>query len=61
MNEMVQYTLFPYTNSWWNTSNVPGKKAENQSYILGIEAYEKECRERLGERRGLEVGAVAAG
>lgn len=35
-----RHTLYPYTNSWWNTSNIPGKKAENQSYIGGINNYE---------------------
>lgn len=58
MNAMVEHTLFPYTNSWWNTSNVPGKKAENQSYILGIANYEKECRENLAQWKGLEVAAA---
>lgn len=58
MNLMVEHTLFPYTNSWWNTSNIPGKTAENQTWILGIPAYEKECRERLDKWQGLEVAAV---
>lgn len=30
---MLPYTLFPHTDSWWNGSNIPGKKAENMSYI----------------------------
>lgn len=55
MNTMVEYTLFPYTNSWWNTSNIPGKRAENQNYILGITTFEKECREKLEKRQGFEV------
>ncbi|KAJ4383534.1 hypothetical protein N0V86_001587 [Didymella sp. IMI 355093] len=57
MNTMVEHTLFPYTNSWWNTSNVPGKKAENQSYILGVSTYEKECREKLEKWQGFEIAA----
>ncbi|KAF2819650.1 FAD/NAD(P)-binding domain-containing protein [Ophiobolus disseminans] len=56
MNAMVQHTLYPFTNSWWNTSNIPGKVAENQNYILGIETYERECRERFGAWRGFDVG-----
>lgn len=55
MNTMVEYTLFTYTNSWWNTSNIPGKKAENQNYILGIPTYEKECREKLEKWQGFEI------
>ncbi|KAH6644051.1 hypothetical protein C7974DRAFT_439275 [Boeremia exigua] len=58
MNAMVEHTLFPYTNSWWNTSNVPGKKAENQSYILGVHSYEQECRERLEKWQGFEIAAA---
>ena len=57
LNTMVENTLFPYTNSWWNTSNIPGKKAENQNYILGIPTYEKECRERLEKWEGFEIAA----
>lgn len=58
MNTMVEHTLFPYTNSWWNTSNVPGKKAENQSYVLGIETYERECREKFRGWEGFEIAAA---
>ena len=58
MNTMVEHTLFPYTNSWWNTSNVPGKKAENQNYILGVANYEKECRRKLAQWQGFEVAAA---
>ncbi|KAF2687658.1 FAD/NAD(P)-binding domain-containing protein [Lentithecium fluviatile CBS 122367] len=55
MNAMVEHTLYPYTNSWWNTSNVPGKKAENQSYIGGINNYEAQCREKMAGWKGFEV------
>jgi hypothetical protein len=55
MNTMVKYTLFPFTDSWWNTSNIPGKKAENQNYILGIDVYEAACREKMSGWQGFEV------
>lgn len=58
LNTMIEHTLFPYTNSWWITSNIPGKKAENQNCIQGIPTYEKECRERLEKRQGFEVSAA---
>lgn len=52
---MVKHTLYPFTNSWWNTSNIPGKKAENHNYILGINNYEKTCREKMAGWQGFEV------
>jgi len=55
MDAMVQHTLYPFTNSWWNTSNIPGKKAENQSYILGINNYEAQCREKMTGWKGFDV------
>lgn len=58
MNAMVKHTLYPYTDSWWNTSNIPGKKAENQSYILGIDNYEKVCRGMMDGWKGLRVVAA---
>lgn len=36
LNEMTKYTLLPSTDSWWNGGNIPGKKAENMTYIAGI-------------------------
>lgn len=57
LNTMVEKTLFPYTNSWWNTSNIPGKRAENQIYILGVSTYEQECREKLEKWQGFEIAA----
>lgn len=60
MNAMVEHTLYPYTDSWWNTSNIPGKKAENQSYILGINNYEATCRDKMTGWKGFDlVGAKA--
>jgi cation diffusion facilitator CzcD-associated flavoprotein CzcO len=58
MDAMIKHTLFPFTNSWWNTSNIPGKKAENQSYMLGIDSYEKECRETMNGWKGFDVAGV---
>jgi hypothetical protein len=42
-------------DSWWNTSNVPGRKAENQNYVLGIPTYENTCRESIDGWKGFEV------
>jgi hypothetical protein len=42
-------------DSWWNTSNVPGRKAENQNYVLGIPTYENTCRESINGWKGFEV------
>jgi hypothetical protein len=53
-------TLFPFTNSWWNGSNVPGKKAENMTYIAGIHNYEAECRATMVEWKGFNVVGGAA-
>jgi hypothetical protein len=49
MNAAVQHTLYPLTDSWWNTGNVPGKKVENQLYIMGIKNYESQCREKMAK------------
>ncbi|KAK4612125.1 FAD-binding monooxygenase acrE [Fulvia fulva] len=59
-NSMLQYTLFPFTESWWNGSNIPGKKAENMSYIAGINAYEAECRATMEGWKGFNVVAGKA-
>jgi len=53
-----RYTLFPFTNSWWNGSNIPGKKAQNMTYIGGIDNYEKQCREKMEGWKGFEVVAA---
>jgi hypothetical protein len=58
LNAMVKDTLFPHTDSWWNTSNVPGKKAENQNYILGLHTYEATCREKMDGWKGFNVGKL---
>ncbi|CAE6999273.1 hypothetical protein PTNB73_03887 [Pyrenophora teres f. teres] len=56
----ISRTLYPHTDSWWNTSNIPGKKADNQLYILGISNYEKQCREAMDGWIGFVVSDVAA-
>ena len=33
LDAMSKYTLIPYTDSWWNGANIPGKKAENMIYV----------------------------
>ena len=57
--EMIQVstdrTLFPLTNSWWNTSNIPGKKAESMNYLGGISLYEQDCRSTFDGWKGFEI------
>lgn len=60
MNVMNKYTLYPYTNSWWNGSNIPGKTAENMTYIGGIDNYELQCREKMVGWKGFDVVSSAA-
>ncbi|KJX92210.1 cyclopentanone 1,2-monooxygenase like protein [Zymoseptoria brevis] len=55
LDGMLDHTLFPFTDSWWNGSNIPGKKKENMSYIGGIDNYEKEVRGAMDGWRGFEV------
>ncbi|KAF2845443.1 FAD/NAD(P)-binding domain-containing protein [Plenodomus tracheiphilus IPT5] len=61
MDAAIKHTLFPYTDSWWNTSNIPGKKKENQTYVLGINHYEKQCREMMVGWKGFEIGGGEGG
>jgi hypothetical protein len=51
-------TLFPLTSSWWTGGNIPGKKAESLTYVLGIDRYEAQCRETLTDWKGFEVVAA---
>lgn len=55
VDKIARMTLFPATNSWWTGGNVPGKKVQMLTYILGIDQYEKECRERLDKWQGFDV------
>lgn len=48
-------TLFPLTNSWWTGGNIPGKKVQMLTYVLGIQQYEAQCREKMEQFEGFEV------
>lgn len=52
---LAQHTLLPLTNSWWNGSNIAGKKSQMMTYVLGIKQYEATCREHLDALKGFEV------
>ncbi|OQO11674.1 hypothetical protein B0A48_03401 [Cryoendolithus antarcticus] len=58
LTDMANMTLLPYTSSWWDGSNIPGKKAEGMTYIGGINNYEKECRATMDGWKGFEVVAA---
>lgn len=55
VDEMSQLTLFPLTNSWWTGGNIPGKKVQMLSYVLGIDKYEAQCRGVLDSLQGFDV------
>ncbi|KAH7115272.1 hypothetical protein B0J11DRAFT_128838 [Dendryphion nanum] len=55
MNEMNEVALFKYTDSWWTGANIPGKVAENNTYIGGIDNYEAQARAAIPEWKGFEV------
>ncbi|KAK5091362.1 hypothetical protein LTR05_001545 [Lithohypha guttulata] len=55
VDKLNSYTLFPLTSSWWTGGNVPGKKVQLLTYILGIDRYEAQCREKLDELKGFDV------
>ncbi|KEF52109.1 uncharacterized protein A1O9_11735 [Exophiala aquamarina CBS 119918] len=48
-------TLFPLTNSWWNTSNVPGKKIQNVTHLGGIKMYGDQIKDALQGWKGFHV------
>lgn len=48
-------TLFPLTASWWTGANIPGKKAQMLTYLLGLGEYTKETRERLDRLEGFDI------
>lgn len=48
-------TLFPLTSSWWTGGNIPGKRVQMLTYILGIHQYEAQCRGMLQELKGFDV------
>jgi cation diffusion facilitator CzcD-associated flavoprotein CzcO len=45
ITSMVQGTLLlhPTCNSWWNNSNVPGKKRTYTTYVAGMPAFRQHC------------------
>ena len=55
LDGMIKYTLLPLTDSWWNASNIPGKKAENMTYVGGLDNYEKQCRATMDGWKGFDV------
>lgn len=55
IQEMNRPTLFPFTNSWWNGGNIPGKTAQNVTHTGGIAVYEAQCRSRLNNWEGFIV------
>ncbi|KAI4943526.1 hypothetical protein J4E91_009163 [Alternaria rosae] len=57
LNALVEGTLFPYTDSWWNGADVPGKKKEIMAYIAGIKHYETKCRANIEGLQGFNIVA----
>ena len=57
--QMSSHTLFPFTDSWWNGANIPGKKAENMIFVGGVNMYEKMCREKMDGWKGFDVAVGA--
>ena len=60
LQTMVDYTLFPFTDSWWNGGNIPGKKAENLLYVAGIDNYEAQIRATMDGWKGFDVVSAKA-
>lgn len=55
VDQLASATLFPLTNSWWTGGNIPGKKVQLLTYVLGIQQYEATCRGNLQEFKGFDV------
>lgn len=55
VDKLNDMTLFPLTSSWWTGGNIPGKKVQMLTYVLGINQYEAQCREILNGMKGFEV------
>ncbi|KAM3422156.1 hypothetical protein BST61_g2526 [Cercospora zeina] len=55
IDETSNQTLIPLTDSWWNGSNVPGKKKEFTAFLPGVAIYEQSCRDTLQDWRGWNV------
>jgi hypothetical protein len=58
---MIEHSVSPYNNSWWNISKIPGKMIVNQKCIGGIPTYGKYCHEktRVTGWHGLDIVAAA--
>lgn len=55
VDQMSHLTLFPLTNSWWTGGNIPGKKVQMLTYVLGIDKYEAQCRAVLDKVEGFDI------
>lgn len=55
IEDMNAPTLFPLTNSWWNTANVPGKKIQNITHLGGLKMYEDQIKDSLHDWKGFRV------
>jgi hypothetical protein len=55
INAMNELTLYPFTSSWWDGGNIPGKKKQNMNYVGGIDRYEKTCREMIEGWEGFVI------
>lgn len=56
----ANYTLIPQTPSWWNGANVKGKKSESMVYVMGVQAYEQQCRDAIDGWKGYDVVPASA-
>lgn len=57
LKHMESFTLFPHTDSWWNGTNIPGRKAQTMNFVAGIQTYEGMCRGLL--MRGGRVSEIS--
>lgn len=55
VNAQNEPTLYPLTESWWTGANIPGKKPQMLTYLLGISEYEKEITGKLERLEGFDV------
>ncbi len=55
IEDLNKPTLYPFTNSWWNKPNLPGRKAQILTHPGGIERYERQCGETLEGWKGFAL------
>jgi hypothetical protein len=58
VNEIVSMTLFPRTNSWYMSANIPGKPRAFLPYLNpeGVGGYRKRCNEiATNDYQGFEL------